>query len=409
VKILGGLRGDYESFHGVRYGPSALEAAVDLSVRYLTDRKLPDKAIDLIDEAGAARRLVGGRQVGVQHIQRIVSSAARVPAETVDRNDRESLKALEQELSKRVFGQQEAIKKISRAVKMARAGLRPVEKPIGSFLFAGPTGVGKTELAKQLADILGVGFIRFDMSEYMERHTVSRLIGAPPGYVGFDQGGLLTDAVTKNPHAVLLLDEIEKAHPDVFNILLQVMDHGSLTDNNGRKADLRHVVLIMTSNVGASDLSKRKLGFGEADLYGDNEAAYKRLFAPEFRNRLDAKIDFNALSREVVVRIVQRLISELEGRLLNRKVRIDISDEATAHLANKGYDPVFGARPLARLIQTEISEPLSEEILYGALEHGGTLEIRLSDEGEKLSFHYQAAPRKPVKKKTTRKEAVKTD
>jgi ATP-dependent Clp protease ATP-binding subunit ClpA len=384
VKILEGLREGYETYHGVRYTQPALKAAVELSLRYLPDRRLPDKAIDLLDEAGAARRLAGGSTVNVQHIQAVVASSARVPIDKVDSKDRDSLKGLEPKLRERVFGQDHAVATVARAVKLSRAGLRSVEKPVGAFLFAGPTGVGKTELAKQLADVLGVAFIRFDMSEYMERHTVSRLIGAPPGYVGYDQGGLLTDAVTKNPNSVLLLDEIEKAHPDVFNILLQVMDHGSLTDNNGRKADLRHVILIMTSNVGAQDMSKRKVGFGDEHNFGDNAAAFKRMFSPEFRNRLDAKVDFNPLPREVMASIVDKMVDELKVRLREKKVRIELTDAGRTYLAEKGYDPAFGARPLARLLRTEVSEPLSEQILYGDLQKGGTVTVDAGDEG--LSF-----------------------
>ena len=384
VKILEGLRGDYEAYHKISYAQTSLKAAVDLSVRYLTDRRLPDKAIDLIDEAGAARRLAGGQKVGVSHIQDIVSSIARVPIDKVDQGDRDSLRDLDTELRARIFGQDEAINRIVRAVRLSRAGLRGVDKPIGSFVFAGPTGVGKTELAKQLAEVMGIAFVRFDMSEYMERHTVSRLIGAPPGYVGFDQGGLLTDAVTKSPHAVLLLDEIEKAHPDVFNVLLQVMDHGALTDNNGRKADFRHVVLIMTSNVGAEDMAKRKVGFSEDIRLGDNDAAYKRAFAPEFRNRLDAKIDFMSLQPEVMESIVDKMVAELEQRLADKKVAIVLSPEARAWLAKEGYDPAMGARPLARVIRDHLAEPLSEELLFGRLTKGGKVTVVV--DGESLRF-----------------------
>ena len=388
VKILEGLRDDYEEYHGVAFSRPALKAAVELSVRYLPDRRLPDKAIDLIDEAGAARRLAGGQKVSVQHIQDIVSATARVPIDKVDRGDRESLEALDAQLRKRIFGQDPAIDQVVRSVRLARAGLRAVDRPIGSFLFTGPTGVGKTELAKQLAEQMGIAFVRFDMSEYMERHTVSRLIGAPPGYVGFDQGGLLTDAVTKNPHAVLLLDEIEKAHPDVFNILLQVMDHGTLTDNNGRKADFRHVVLIMTSNVGASELSKRQVGFSDEVRLGNIDAIYKRTFTPEFRNRLDAKVEFGPLAPEVMESIVTKLVGELEGRLADKKVRIELSAEARAWLAREGYEPAMGARPLARVIRTSLSEPLSEEILFGRLTRGGTVTVHVGDEG--LAFEVAA-------------------
>ncbi len=386
VEILRGLKKDYEGFHQVTYTEPALEAAVDLSVRYLPDRHLPDKAIDVVDEAGASRRLAGGGAVDVPHMEAVVSSMAKVPVEKVTRDDRERLRDLEGELAKRVFGQDAAIRTVARAVKLARAGLRSVERPIGSFLFAGPTGVGKTELAKQLANVLGVAFLRFDMSEYMESHTVSRLIGAPPGYVGFDRGGLLTDAVTQNPHAVLLLDEIEKAHPEVFNILLQVMDHGTLTDNNGRKADFRHVVLIMTSNVGAQDMSRRKVGFHEGAALGDNDAAYKRFFSPEFRNRLDAKVDFGPLPREVMERIVDKLVAELEGQLSAQRVRIELTDAGRAWLADKGYDPAQGARPVHRVLRTEVSQPLAEEILYGALVDGGTVIVDAEDGALRLRF-----------------------
>jgi ATP-dependent Clp protease ATP-binding subunit ClpA len=389
VSILEGLKGDYEDFHKVRYSGAAMRAAVDLSIRYLPDRRLPDKAIDLIDEAGAARRLAGGTKVGVRHIQDVVSSTARVPIDKVDKGDKDSLRDLELTIRTFIFGQNEAIERVVRAVRLARAGLRPVEKPIGSFLFAGPTGVGKTELAKQLAKSLGVSFIRFDMSEYMERHTVSRLIGAPPGYVGYDQGGLLTDAVTKNPNAVLLLDEIEKAHPDVFNVLLQVMDHGTLTDNNGRQASFRHVILIMTSNVGAEEMSKRKLGFSEVAQFGDNDGAFKRVFSPEFRNRLDAKIDFNPLPPEIMGQIVDKMVLELEGLLAAKKVRIVLDDAARELLAKAGYDPAYGARPLARVIRERLSEPLSEEILFGKLERGGTVRVGVGADG-KLNFEFDA-------------------
>ncbi|MCA9558637.1 MAG: AAA family ATPase, partial [Myxococcales bacterium] len=388
VSILEGLKAEYEEFHQVRYSRAALRAAVDLSVRYLPDRRLPDKAIDLVDEAGAARHLAGGTKVGVRHIQDVVSSTARVPIDKVDSGDRESLRDMELTLRTFIFGQDAAIERVVRAVRLARAGLRAVEKPIGSFLFAGPTGVGKTELAKQLAKSLGVSFLRFDMSEYMERHTVSRLIGAPPGYVGYDQGGLLTDAVTKNPNAVLLLDEIEKAHPDVFNVLLQVMDHGSLTDNNGRQASFRHVILIMTSNVGAEEMSKRKLGFSETAQFGDNEGAYKRVFSPEFRNRLDAKIDFNPLPPEVMGQIVDKMVLELEGLLAAKKVSIVLDDSAREELARAGYDPAYGARPLARVIRERLSEPLSEEILFGELVKGGVVRVSAGEDG-KLSFAFE--------------------
>jgi ATP-dependent Clp protease ATP-binding subunit ClpA len=384
VQIVLGLKAEYEKHHGVTYGQDAVEAAVDLSMRYIPDRRLPDKAIDIIDEAGARASLRGVTEIGIELVREVVSGMARVPPENVSDGDRDAMRELEARLKQVVFGQDDAVRQVARAIRLARAGVRNVERPIGSFLFAGPTGVGKTELAKQLAKTLGVAFVRFDMSEYMEAHSVSRLIGAPPGYVGFDQAGLLTEAVTKNPHAVLLLDEIEKAHPQVFNVLLQVMDHGTLTDNNGRKADFRHVVLIMTSNVGAEDLARRRVGFSDDVRFGDSDAAYKRAFSPEFRNRLDAKIDFRALPLEIVQNVVHKLIRELERNLAEKHVTLAIADDAAHFLAKKGYDPAMGARPLGRLLRSEIGEPLSEEILYGRLERGGHVVIAL--DGDKLRF-----------------------
>ena len=392
VKILDGLKGEYERFHGVTYEEEAIIASVDLSQRYITDRRLPDKAIDVMDEAGARQHLRGEKTVALDHIETIVSAIARVPAEKVNKSERDGLRDLELRLQERVFGQEEAIRRVARAVKLARAGMREVERPIGSFMFTGPTGVGKTELAKVLADVLRMGFVRFDMSEYMEAHTVSRLIGAPPGYVGFDQGGLLTDAVSKQPHMVLLLDEIEKAHPSVFNVLLQVMDHGTLTDNNGRKSDFRNVILIMTSNVGADALSKRKLGFSEGVELGDNNEAYKQAFSPEFRNRLDAKIDFNALPMSVMESIATKMLKELEDRLTDKGVRISLTVAARAWLARKGYDPSNGARPMRRLIQNLIAEPLSEEILYGALVEGGTVTVDVADGAPVFSYDTDIPP-----------------
>jgi ATP-dependent Clp protease ATP-binding subunit ClpA len=387
VKILEGLKADYEDHHQVSYLKPALRAAVELSQRYLPERRLPDKAIDLLDEAGAARRLAGGTSVTTQHIEAVLAQIARVPIEKVSRQDRGELRDLEDRLKERLYGQDQAVAVVAKAVRLSRAGIRAVERPIGSFFFAGPTGVGKTELAKQLADVLGLQFLRFDMSEYMERHTVSRLIGAPPGYVGFDQGGQLTDAITKNPHSVLLLDEIEKAHPDVFNVLLQIMDHGTLTDHQGRKADFRHVILIMTSNVGAEDTVRRKVGFSEEVSFGDNTEAFKRAFSPEFRNRLDAKIDFKPLAPEVMRRVVEKQVRELEGQLADRHVRIELEPAALEYLTHKGYEPAFGARPLRRLIRSELAEPLSEEILYGRLEKGGRVRIGVSD--GKLCFAFE--------------------
>jgi ATP-dependent Clp protease ATP-binding subunit ClpA len=399
VQVLQGLRSRYEEFHGVVYTSKALRAAADLSSRYLHDRKLPDKAIDLIDEAGAALKLkgrgkrIGPRRVTSKEIEAVVATMARIPPKRVGADDRERLHNLEAELKAKIFGQDPAVERVAQSIKMSRAGLGLPQRPIGSFLFAGPTGVGKTELAKQLAEIMGVAFIRFDMSEYMERHTVSRLIGAPPGYVGFDQGGLLTDAIHQTPHAVLLLDEIEKAHPDLFNLLLQVMDHGSLTDNNGRKSDFRHVILIMTSNVGARDLSKRMPGFGGTGSnvrFGDTDEAFKQAFSPEFRNRLDAKIDFAPLDRRVMVQIVDKFIAELRAQLSERKVKLEISEEAREYLAQKGYDPMNGARPLGRVIQDEVKRPLTDELLFGRLAQGG--EVRVGYVDEKITFELPQPP-----------------
>ncbi len=406
VKVLTGLRARYEEFHGVAYTDKALRAAAELSSRYLNDRRLPDKAIDLMDEAGAAAKLkrspkgqrterapdgkaiVTGprRRVRSRDIEKVLSTMARIPPRQVGTDDRDRLANLEAELKAKIYGQDPAVERVAQAIKMNRAGLGLPERPIGCFLFAGPTGVGKTELAKQLAETLGVSFLRFDMSEYMERHTVSRLIGAPPGYVGFDQGGLLTDAIHQSPHAVLLLDEIEKAHPDLFNLLLQVMDHGSLTDNNGRKSDFRHVVLIMTSNVGARELSRRMPGFGTGgdERFGDTDEAFKRMFSPEFRNRLDAKIDFAPLDPAVMGLIVDKFIAELAKQLSERKVNIDLSPAARAYLAKKGYDPMNGARPLGRVIQDEIKRPLTDELLFGKLVGGGTVRVDVVD--DKVTF-----------------------
>jgi len=391
VRILTGLRERYQEFHAVAYTAEALQSAADLSARYLHERRLPDKAIDLIDEAGAAQKLKGGKRktVGAKHIEAVVATMAKMPPRRVASDDRERLRSLETDLKAKVFGQDAAVERVAQAIKMSRAGLGAPGKPIGSFVFAGPTGVGKTELAKQLAEILGIGFQRFDMSEYMERHTVSRLIGAPPGYVGFDQGGLLTDAVHQTPHTVLLLDEIEKAHPDLFNLLLQVMDHGSLTDNNGRKSDFRHVILIMTSNVGARDLSRRMPGFGSGDRFGDTDEAFRRAFSPEFRNRLDAKIDFAPLQPGIMARIVDKFMAELGAQLAERKVKVELTPAARAYLAAKGYDPMNGARPMARVIQEEVKRPLSDEILFGALSGGGT--VIVDEAGGALTFRYPAA------------------
>jgi ATP-dependent Clp protease ATP-binding subunit ClpA len=396
IKVLSGLRERYEEFHGVAYTDKSLRAAAELSSRYLNDRRLPDKAIDLIDEAGAAAKLKQRKgkiksvkpRVRSKDIEVVLATMARIPARTVEADDRERLATLEKDLKAKIYGQDAAVERVAQAIKMNRAGLGLPQRPIGAFVFAGPTGVGKTELAKQLAETLGVQFLRFDMSEYMERHTVSRLIGAPPGYVGFDQGGLLTDAIHQNPHAVLLLDEIEKAHPDLFNLLLQVMDHGALTDNNGRKSDFRHVVLIMTSNVGARELSRRMPGFGVGadERFGDTDEAFKRMFSPEFRNRLDAKVDFAPLDPKIMGQIVDKFIAELGTQLAERKVKIDLSAAARAYLAKKGYDPMNGARPLGRVIQDEIKRPLTDEMLFGKLASGGGVRVDVAD--DKVTFAF---------------------
>jgi ATP-dependent Clp protease ATP-binding subunit ClpA len=379
IEILKGLKPYFEDFHRVRYTNDAIKSAVELSARYIHDRKLPDKAIDVIDETGASQMLVpeGRRKktIGVKEIEDTIATMARIPPKTVSKNDAEVLRSLETTLKRVVYGQDKAIEQVTSAIKLARAGLREPEKPIGSYLFAGPTGVGKTEVAKQLAASLGVELIRFDMSEYMERHTVSRLIGAPPGYVGFDQGGLLTDGVDQHPHCVLLLDEIEKAHPDLFNILLQVMDHGKLTDHNGKQVDFRNVVLIMTTNAGAADLAKPAIGFKNSERDSDDQEAINRLFAPEFRNRLDAIVQFGNLPIEVVHFVVQKFVLQLEAQLADRGVTFDLSPEAIDWLAKKGYDRQMGARPLGRIIQQYIKQPLADEVLFGKLKKGGTVKI----------------------------------
>lgn len=377
VKIFEGLRERYETHHNVRYTRPAIRSAADLASRYLRDRKLPDKAIDLLDEAGAAVALKGRKQVGVPELEQVLATMAQIPERRVKGGDRERLQLLESELKRVVFGQDEAIEQMVGAIKVSRAGLRDPEKPIGSFLLTGPTGVGKTEVAKQLAEVMGIAFLRFDMSEYMERHSVARLVGAPPGYVGYDRGGLLTEAVSKSPHAVLLLDEIEKAHGDVFNILLQVMDHGTLTDTNGKEADFRQTILLMTSNVGAREMAGRSVGFGDGELgrNSDGSKAVERLFSPEFRNRLDARLAFNPLSPEVMGKIVDKFIDALDVQLREKKVRVTLTDDGRQVLAKKGYDPAFGARPLARAIQETIKRPITDEILFGRLEGGGRLVI----------------------------------
>jgi ATP-dependent Clp protease ATP-binding subunit ClpA len=388
VKILRGLKTNYEKHHKVRYTDEAIRAAVELSAKYINDRKLPDKAIDVIDEVGASRMLLPEHKrrktVTLRDVEEIVAKIARIPPKSVSADDKETLRNLERDLKSMVFGQDKAIEALSAAIKLARAGLREPEKPIGNYLFSGPTGVGKTEVARQLASTMGIELIRFDMSEYMERHSVSRLIGAPPGYVGFDQGGLLTDSIDQHPHAVLLLDEIEKAHPDLFNILLQVMDHGKLTDHNGKTVDFRNVILIMTTNAGASDMAKEAIGFGRDVRQGEDDDAIKRLFTPEFRNRLDATITFAGLTPEIVGRVVEKFVMQLEAQLADRNVTIELSSAAKEWLAERGYDRLYGARPLARVIQEHIKKPLAEELLFGKLVKGGSVKVTLKD--GKLDF-----------------------
>lgn len=396
IEILKGLKARFEAHHGIKYSTTAISSAVELSSRYITDRHLPDKAIDVIDEAGAAQRILPKSKqkkvINKTDIEEIVAKIARIPSQHVTMDDRSALKNLERDLKTTVFGQDVAIEALAKAIKMARSGLGNPGKPIGSFLFSGPTGVGKTEVAKQLAYSLGIDLQRFDMSEYMERHAVSRLIGAPPGYVGFDQGGLLTEAITKKPYCVLLLDEIEKAHPDIFNILLQVMDHGTLTDNNGRKADFRNVVIIMTTNAGAADLQKSSMGFTSAKHASDEMAEIKRLFTPEFRNRLDATIAFRALDREIILRVVDKFLMQLEEQLHEKKVDAHFSEAVKDMLADKGFDPLMGARPMARLIQDTIRSALADELLFGRLANGGKVTVDLDQEGKiKLAFEEEKA------------------
>jgi ATP-dependent Clp protease ATP-binding subunit ClpA len=391
IKILNGLKSRLESHHNLEYSQSALETAVKLASRHLSDRRLPDSALDVLDEAGASQALVARekrkKRIGVSDIEATIAKIARIPAKAVSSDDRGKLATLGHDLSHSVFGQEKAVAEVTSAIKLARSGLRDPNKPIGNFLFAGPTGVGKTELSKQLAQHLGIAFIRFDMSEYMEKHTVSRLIGAPPGYVGFDQGGLLTDAIAKDPHAVLLLDEIEKAHPDLYNILLQVMDYGKLTDHNGKQVDFRSVILIMTTNAGAAEASQVAIGFTDNLRSGESEAAIKRMFTPEFRNRLDAVIQFAPLKREVMLSIVDKFVRELETQLSERKVKLSLSQEAREWLGKKGYDPLYGARPLARVVQDELKKPLSDELLFGKLKNGGSVKVVLKE--EKLDFEFK--------------------
>ena len=390
IKILRGIKGYFEDHHNIKYTADAIKAAVELAARYITDRKLPDKAIDVIDEAGAAQHLLAStkrrKTIGVKEIEAIVAKIARIPPKNVTKDDAIVLKDLEASLKRVVFGQNDAIESLSSAIKLARAGLREPEKPIGSYLFAGPTGVGKTEVAKQLADNLGVELLRFDMSEYMEKHAVSRLIGAPPGYVGFDQGGQLTDGVDQHPHCVLLLDEIEKAHPDVYNVLLQVMDHGTLTDHNGRSVDFRNVIVIMTSNAGAAEQAKAAIGFGRDRREGEDTAAIERTFTPEFRNRLDAVISFSPLPKDTILQVVEKFVLQLEAQLMDRHVAIEMTTEAASWLADKGYDDKMGARPLSRVIQEYIKKPLAEELLFGKLSKGGLVIVSVKDNKIKLDL-----------------------
>ncbi|KAG0190654.1 hypothetical protein DFQ28_001769 [Apophysomyces sp. BC1034] len=405
VAILRGLKSRFEEHHGIKYSSGALSAAAELSARFITDRHLPDKAIDVIDEAGAAQRILPKskqkKTIGKNEIEDIISKIARVPAQSVSQDDRGKLQTLDRDLKSVVFGQDPAIDALAAAIKMARAGLGKMDKPIGAFLFSGPTGVGKTEVARQLAFTLGIELVRFDMSEYMERHAVSRLIGAPPGYVGFDQGGLLTEAITKKPHCVLLLDEIEKAHPDVFNVLLQVMDHGTLTDNNGRKSDFRNVVIVMTTNAGAEAMNKATIGFTTRRETGDEMADIKRTFTPEFRNRLDAVISFRSLDEEIIIRVVDKFLMQLEDQLHEKKVDALFTDALRKHLAKRGFDPLMGARPMQRLIQDTIRRALADELLFGKLMNGGRVTVDV-DENDKvqLTFDENAAPRNPTSPKT---------
>ena len=413
VQILRGLKSYFEEHHGIRYTGAALTAAAELSAKYITDRHLPDKAIDVIDEAGAAQRVLprdkAKEVIGKADIEAIVSKIARIPPTSVSSDDRSKLQYLERDLKNVVFGQDSSIEALAAAIKMARSGLARPEKPIGSFLFSGPTGVGKTEVARQLAFTLGIELVRFDMSEYMERHAVSRLIGAPPGYVGFDQGGLLTEAITKKPHAVLLLDEIEKAHPDIFNILLQVMDHGTLTDNNGRKADFRNVVLIMTTNAGAADLQRRSIGFSDTREPGDEMAEIKRLFSPEFRNRLDAIISFRPLDEEIILRVVDKFLMQLEETLHEKRVEVIFTDAFRKYLAREGFDPLMGARPMQRLIQDTVRKALADELLFGRLQHGGRVTVDLDDAGKvALEYHESFEPPPPEPEDEAEVETVES-
>ena len=417
IEIMKGLKPYFEDFHKVKYSNDAIVSAVELSARYINDRKLPDKAIDVVDETGASQMLVPAdkrkKTIGVADIEATIATMARIPPKTVSKDDAEVLKNLTEQLKRMVYGQDKAIDALASSIKLARAGLREPEKPIGSYLFSGPTGVGKTEVVKQLADTLGVELLRFDMSEYMERHTISRLIGAPPGYVGFDQGGLLTDGVDQHPHCVLLLDEIEKAHPDLFNILLQVMDNGALTDHNGKKVDFRNVIIVMTTNAGASEAAKSAIGFGSSKRTGDDMEAINRLFAPEFRNRLDAIIPFAGLKPEIVHQVVQKFVIQLEAQLSERGVTFELTPEAVEWISKKGYDDRMGARPLGRVIQEYIKKPLADEVLFGNLQKGGTVKVTVEEKDGEKTLKLEAIEDKPVKpkkekvvKKATAKKAA---
>src|SRR5687768_9278264 len=409
IKILTGLRSAFEAHHKVKYTTEAVKAAVELSARYINDRKLPDKAIDVIDEVGAMQMLVPPNKrkktITIKEIEAVIATIARIPPKNVSTDDKKTLEHLDRDLKRVVFGQDEAIRILSSAIKLSRAGLRDPDKPIGNYLFSGPTGVGKTEVARQLASVMGIPLQRFDMSEYMERHSVSRLIGAPPGYVGYDQGGLLTDAVDQHPHSVLLLDEIEKAHPDLFNILLQVMDNGKLTDHHGKTADFRNTILIMTTNAGASDMARESIGFGAASREDAQEDAVKKMFTPEFRNRLDAIVPFSYLPPAVVARVVDKFILQLELQLADRGVHIDLDDDARAWLTERGYDKLYGARPMSRLVQEKIKQPLAEELLFGKLVNGGEVKVRVKDNAP--AFEITPAPPKMSKAKGKAKASAK--
>ncbi len=408
IEILKGLKTVFEDYHKLKYTNDAIKAAVELSAKYINDRKLPDKAIDVIDETGASQMLVPEakrkKKIGVAEIEATVATMARIPPKSVTKSDAEVMANLERDMKRLVFGQDQAISSLSAAIKLARAGLREPEKPIGCYLFSGPTGVGKTEVAKQLANLMGIELLRFDMSEYMEKHTVSRLIGAPPGYVGFDQGGLLTDGVDQHPHAVLLLDEIEKAHPDLFNILLQVMDHGKLTDHNGKAVDFRNIILIMTTNAGASDLAKPAMGFNRMKREGEDTEAINRMFTPEFRNRLDATIPFAGLSPEIIMKVVEKFVFQMEAQLADRGVTIELTEDASKWIAETGYDEKFGARPLARVIQEHIKKPLADELLFGKLKHGGIVKVFKQGEGLKAHLGFEFIPADPATIKKAKSE-----